>query len=76
MNNTVLSVTAKKLGEGHIETMMSIQGSPEDIIFTLHEMIVKLNECCNGSGMMKVNNGMWLMLQDMINDTLKERTKK
>lgn len=76
MNNTVLSVTAKKLGEGHIETMISTQGSPEDIIFTLHEMIVKLNECFNGSGMMKVNNGMWLMLQDVINDTLKESAKK
>lgn len=76
MNKKIMSVEVTKVGPGHLETMMSITGSPEDISMALVEMIIKINDCTNGSDMMKVKNGFWLLIQDIINKELAERAKK
>lgn len=76
MKQKILTMDVTKVGEGHLETMMSINGSPKDLMFAMVEVISKLNEVSNNSGMMKVNNGFWLMLQEHINDMLKEGAKK
>lgn len=38
----------------------------------LASAIVELNEKINKSNILKVKNGFWLILQDTVNDTLKE----
>lgn len=76
MNNKIMSVEVTKVGPGHLETMMSITGSPEDVSMALTEMILKINDCTNGSDMMKVKNGFWLLIQDVINHELAERATK
>jgi len=76
MNKKIITLDVTKVGEGHLETMMSINGSPEDISFAMTELLLKLNDCTNGSGMMKVQNGFWLLIQDMVNHELAERAKK
>lgn len=76
MKQKILTMDVTKVGEGHLETMMSINGSPKDLMFAMTEVIFKLNEVSNNSGMFKVTNGFWLMLQDHINEELAERAKK
>lgn len=76
MNKKIITLDVTKVGEGHLETMMLIDGSPVDVTFAMVELILKINDCLNGSGMMKVNNGFWVMLQDHINEELAERVKK
>lgn len=73
MNKKIMSVEVTKVGPGHLETMMSITGSPEDVSMALTEMILKINDCTNGSDMMKVKNGFWLLIQDIVNRELAER---
>lgn len=76
MNKKIMSVEVTKVGPGHLETMMSITGSPEDVSMALTEMILKINDCTNGSDMMKVKNGFWLLIQDIVNRELAERAIK
>lgn len=76
MNKKVITLDVTKVGEGHLETMMSINGSPVDITFAMIELILKLNDCVNDSGMTKVNNGFWVALQEHVNEKLAERAKK
>lgn len=76
MNKKIITLDVTKVGEGHLETMMSINGSPEDISMAMTEIILKLNDCTNGSGMMKVKNGFWLLIQDIVNRELAERAAK
>lgn len=76
MNNKVITLNVTKVGEGHLETMMSINGSPEDISMAMTEILLKLNDCINGSDMMKVKNGFWLLIQDIVNKELAERAAK
>lgn len=76
MNKKVISLDVTKVGEGHLETMMSINGSPEDVSIALAETLIRVNDCVNGSDMIKVQNGFWLLLQDMVNRELAERAKK
>lgn len=76
MNKKIITLDVTKVGEGHLETMMSINGSPVDVTFAMVELILKLNDCLNASGQMRVNNGFWVMLQDHINEELAERAKK
>ena len=76
MNKKIMSIEVTKVGPGHLETMMSINGTPEDVSYAVTEMILKLTDCTNGSDIMRVKNGFWLMIQDMVNSELKERAKK
>jgi len=76
MNKKIMSVEVTKVGPGHLETMMSITGSPEDVSMALTEMIIKINDCTNGSDIFKVKNGFWLMIQDIVNRELAERAVK
>lgn len=76
MNKRVITLEVNKEGPGQFETMMSINGSPADVTFAMAELILKINDCVNGSGMLKVNNGFWLALQEHINDELAERAAK
>lgn len=76
MNRKIMSIEVTKVGPGHLESMVSITGSPEDISIAMTELILKLNDCTNGSDMMKVKNGFWLLIQDMVNHELTERAKK
>lgn len=76
MKQKIITLDVTKVGEGHLETMISINGSPEDVSFAMTELLLKLNDCTNGSGMMKVQNGFWLMIQDMVNHELAERATK
>lgn len=76
MNKKIITLDVTKVGEGHLETMMSINGSPVDVTFAMVKLILKLNDCLNASGQMRVNNGFWVMLQDQINEELAERAKK
>lgn len=76
MNKKIITLDVTKVGEGHLEIMMSINGSPVDVTFAMVELILKLNDGLNHSGQMKVNNGFWIMLQDHINEELAERAKK
>ena len=76
MNKKIITFDVTKVGEGHLETVMSFHGSLEDISFAMTELLLKVNDCTNGSGMMKVQNGFWLMIQDMVNDELAERATK
>lgn len=76
MNKKIITLDVTKLGEGHLETMMSINGSPADVTYAMVEVILKLNDCLNDMGIMKVNNGFWVLLQDEINEELTERAKK
>lgn len=76
MNKKVITLDVTKVGEGHLETMMSINGSPEDISMAVIEVILKLNDCVNGSDMLKVKNGFWMLIQDTVNHELAERAKK
>ena len=76
MNKKIITLDVTKVGEGHLETMMSINGSPVDVTFAMVELILKINDCLNDSGMMKVQNGFWVLLQDHINEELAERATK
>lgn len=76
MNKKIITLDVTKVGEGHLETMMSIHGSPVDLTFAMAELILTLNDCLNESGQMKINNEFWVMLQDYINEELAERAKK
>lgn len=76
MSRKIMSIEVTKVGPGHLESMVSITGSPEDISIAMTELILKLNDCTNGSDMMKVKNGFWLLIQDMVNSELKERAEK
>ena len=76
MKQKIMSVEVTKVGPGHLESMVCITGSPEDLSIALTELILKLNDCTNGSDMMKVKNGFWLLIQDMVNNELKERAAK
>lgn len=76
MNKKIMSIEVTKVGLGHLDTMMSITGGPEDVSMALVEVILKINDCTNGSDMFKVKNGFWLMIQDMINHELAERVTK
>ena len=76
MNKKIITLDVTKVGEGHLETMMSINGSPVDVTFAMVELILKLNDCVNDSGMMKINNGFWVTLQEHVNEELAERAKK
>lgn len=76
MNKKIMSVEVTKVGPGHLETMMSITGSPEDISMALVEIILKINDWTNGSDMMKIKNGFWLLIQDIVNKELAERATK
>ena len=76
MNKKIITLDVTKLGEEHLETMMSINGSPADVTYAMVEVILKLNDCLNDTGIMKVNNGFWVLLQDEINEELTERAKK
>ena len=71
-----MSVEVTKVGPGHLETKMSITGSPEDVSMAITEMILIINDCTNGSDMMKVKNGFWLLVQDIVNRELAERAIK
>lgn len=75
MNKKIITLEVTKEGPGQLETMMSINGSPADVTFAMSELILKINDCVNGSGM-PVNNGFWLALQELINDELKDRVSK
>lgn len=76
MNKKIINLDVTKVGEGHLETMMSINGSPADVTFAMRELILKINDCLNESGHVKVNNAFWLTLQDDINEELAERASK
>ena len=76
MNKKIITLDVTKLGEEHLETMMSINGSPADVTYAMVEVILKLNDCLNDTGIMKVNNGFWVLLQEEINEELTERAKK
>ncbi len=76
MNKKIITLDVTEVGEGHLETMMSINGRPVDVTFAMADLILKLNDCLNESGQMRVNNGFWLMLQDHINEELAGRAKK
>lgn len=76
MNRKIMSVDVTKVGPGQMESMASITGSPEDISIAMTELIMKINDCVNGSGMFKVQNGFWMLIQDMVNHELAERTTK
>ena len=76
MSRKIMSIEVTKVGPGHLQTMMSITGSPEDISYAMTELILKFNDCTNGSDMMKVKNGFWLLIQDMVNHELEERAAK
>lgn len=76
MNKKIMSVEVTKLGPGHFDTMMGISGSPEDVSVALIEMILKINDCINGSDMMNVKNGFWLLIQDVVNRELAERATR
>lgn len=76
MNKKIITLDVTEVGEGYLETMVSINGSPIDVTFAMVELILKLNDCLNGSGMMKVNNGFWVLLQEHVNEELTERAKK
>lgn len=76
MNKKIMSIEVTKVGPGHLETMMSITGGPEDVSMAIAEMILKVNDCTNGTDIMKVKNGFWLLIQDMVNDQLAERSAK
>lgn len=76
MNKKIMSIEVTKVGPGHLETMMSITGGPEDVSMAIAEMILKVNDCTNGTDIMKVKNGFWLLIQDIVNDQLAERSAK
>lgn len=76
MNKKIITLEVTKKGPGELETMMAINGDPADVAFALSELILTVNDCMNGSGMMKVDNGFWLMLQEHVNDELKARVSK
>lgn len=76
MNKKIITFDVTKVGEGYLEAMMSINGSPVDVTLAVVELILKLNDYINDSGMMKINNGFWVALQEHVNDELAERAKK
>ena len=76
MNKKIITLDVTKVGEGHLETMMPINGSPDDVTYAMVELILKINDCTNGSDMMKVKNGFWLLIQDIVNKELAERAEK
>lgn len=76
MKQKIMNVEVTKVGPGSFDTMISIHGSPEDVSYAIIEIILKINDCTNGSDMMKVKNGFWLMIQDMVNHELAEKAAK
>lgn len=76
MNKKIITLEVTKVGPGQLETMVAINGDPADVTFAMSELILKINDCINGSGMLKVNNGFWLALQEHVNDELAERAAK
>ena len=76
MNKKIMSIEVTKVGPGHLETMMSITSGPEDVSMAIAEMILKINDCTNGTDIMKVKNGFWLLIQDIVNDQIAERSAK
>ena len=75
MEKEINQIEATRQGKGDLSVMISLQGSPEETQIIMKDVVIKVNDAINASGIVKVNNGFWLCLQEMVNDELNERTK-
>ena len=75
MDKTIIAIEATRRREGELSVMISLQGSPEETQIVMKDVLIKVNDCINASGVVKVKNGFWLCLQEMINDELDMRAK-
>ena len=76
MDKTVISIEAVRKGDGDVSVMLSLQGTPEETQRVMTDIVLQVNDCINRAGVVKMQNGFWLCMQEIINEELEKRAAK
>lgn len=76
MEKEVIKIEAVRKNDGDLSVLISLQGTPEETQKVMTDIVLQVNDCINRAGVVKMQNGFWLCMQEIINEELEKRAKK
>lgn len=76
MEKEVIKIEAVRKNDGDLSVLISLQGTPEETQKVMTDIVLHVNDCINRAGVVKMQNGFWLCMQEIINEELEKRGHK
>lgn len=76
MEKEVIKIEAVRKDDGDLSVLISLQGTPEKTQKVMTDIVLQVNDCINRAGVVKMQNGFWLCMQEIINEELEKRAMK
>ena len=76
MEKEVIKIEAVRKNDGDLSVLISLQGTPEETQKVMTDIVLQVNDCINRAGVVKMQNGFWLCMQEIINEELEKRAVK